>query len=116
MKFFRWICGAFVTLGAIYFAVLNRQSAPVFWNPFDAAYEAPVFLIGLLPLAAGFMLGGVSMWLATLPLRREKRTHQKQIKTLEKSLEAVNENAPLPPSDFFPAIPVKFLQKKTSQS
>lgn len=107
MKFTQWICGAIFTIAAIAFAVLNRAPVEIVLNPFAKSYEVPLFLVALAPLAAGFLLGCGIMLLETWHVRAEKRSQSKRIKTLETTLQAVNENVAAPPSEFFPVIPAK---------
>lgn len=106
MGFLRWIIGFLIALCLAAFAVFNRTSVPLNWSPVHPPLDVPLYLIGLTLMAIGFVLGGGIVWMNMSGLRREKRRQKKQIKILEKELEAVNENKGAEaPSDFFPALP-----------
>jgi len=108
MGLIRWIFGFLTALAVMAFAVMNREPVPLSWSPLHPPLDVPVFAFGLGLMALGFFLGSFITWLNTNSLRREKRRQKKQIKLLEKELEAVNENkSGEAPSDFFPALPKK---------
>lgn len=109
MGFIRWIIGFLIAALVTGFAVLNRQDVPVFWSVSAESHEFPLYLICLGFMAAGFFLGALMVWMYGAGIRREKRKQKKQIKNLEKALDAVNENTGHqgPSSDFFPALPKK---------
>ncbi len=91
MGILRSILGlAFAVLFAV-FAVANRHSVDVYWNPFAPPLSVPFYILALMLLAAGFILGGLAAWVKSLPVRWTKRKLGKQIKSLEKELGSLKE-------------------------
>lgn len=115
MNVIRWILGLFVAVILCVFAAANRDPVSLVWSPLHPPAELPLYLITLILMSTGFILGSVITWLNTGKLRQTKRKQKKHIRDLEKQLEAVNENGhqDSPPSDFFPALP-KTSAAKTS--
>ncbi len=107
MSLIRWIIGFLIAVIVTAFAVSNRHMALLYFSPLHPPLEFPLYVIGLGLIAFGFLLGAFTVWLNSASIRRSKRKQSKHIKTLEKALDAVNENgkAHSPPSDFFPALP-----------
>lgn len=108
MGFIRWLIGLAIAIALSVFAVFNRTSVSVTWNPFSAPVELPLYLAALTFIAAGFVLGVLVVWMNTDPLHLEKRRQRKHIKDLEKQLETLHEKGGKEaPADFFPALPAK---------
>lgn len=84
---FRFLVFVFVSVAAIYFAVLNRVDTSFTWSPFDPPLTTPVFLIGLGGASIGFICGTLYMWFNYSQLRHEKRQQKKEINNLKKELE-----------------------------
>ncbi|GJL85611.1 MAG: hypothetical protein DHS20C02_13860 [Micavibrio sp.] len=106
MGLIRWIFGFLVALILAAFAVFNRTPASLTWSPVHVPLELPLYMIGLALMALGFFLGSIITWMNMSKVRQDRRRQKKQIKILEKELEAVNENGNAEaPSDFFPALP-----------
>lgn len=100
----------FVTAAAlIYFAVANRQSTELYFSPVHDPLQTPLYLIALLFMLIGFILGGLVVWINGGSLRKIKRQQRKAIKNLEKEVGQLKKQhdpqSATPPSDFFPALP-----------
>lgn len=108
MSILRAVWGFVLAVALMGFAVSNRQDATLVFSPVHEPLQIPLYIIALLFMAAGFILGAVTMWFNGAKSRKLKRQQRKTIKTLEKELagakKAKNEPAE-PPSDFFPALP-----------
>jgi uncharacterized integral membrane protein len=105
----------------IAFAVANRQSVTVSFDPFssaDPAYAAtlPLFAVVLLVLIAGVVVGGVAAWIRQGKWRRAVRQLEAESRSLRSDLDDARRRAaavtepPSPPTTFFdptarPAIP-----------
>lgn len=76
-----------VSLGL--FAVSNRASVRLDLWPLPFGLEAPVYLLALSPLAIGFLLGIVSTFVASGPLRVRIRARLREVRMLEKRTEAL---------------------------
>ena len=107
MGLLRWIVGFLVAACAVLFSVSNRQPVIFYITPLHQPLELPLYMIGLLLLCSGFLLGSFTVWLNSSGIRRDRRTQKRQIKTLEKELNVAHdrEKNQAPPSDFFPALP-----------
>jgi uncharacterized integral membrane protein len=70
------------------FAVANRQSVTVFFDPFvsndqDYAVAVPLFLVFILALMAGVLIGGVASWLNQSKHRRAARAAKAEAERLK---------------------------------
>jgi len=110
MAFFRTIFGFVLAITLTGFAIANRQETTLIYSPVHEPLNVPLYLITLIFLALGFILGGMVVWMNNAPTRKVKRQQRKTIKSLEKelgSLQTKSSNDLKPDSEFFPALPVK---------
>jgi uncharacterized integral membrane protein len=91
----RWIIGLSAALAITLFAIANRQTVDVHWNPFREPLHLPLYVVTLGLMAFGFFTGSFMVWLNTLPLRFAAWKQKKQIKTLEKQLDTVHTGEPV---------------------
>ncbi|MEM7651006.1 MAG: LapA family protein [Pseudomonadota bacterium] len=109
MSLIRAILGFIMALALTGFAVSNRQDTTLIYSPLHDPLEVPLYLIALLFMAAGFILGAMAVWFNGAKTRKLKRQQRKTIKTLEKELSEIKktqlESEKQPPSEFFPALP-----------
>jgi lipopolysaccharide assembly protein A len=68
-----WLISVPITLITIIFAVWNRQLVTLDLFPLPLAPELPVYLLVLGSLFIGFILGGLTAWIAARPARRQRR-------------------------------------------
>lgn len=81
------IFGLLVACIVAVFAVLNRHSVLVYWNPLIVeGIDLPLYIVGLGLMALGFIVGAVSVWLNFGSLRSERRKQKKAIKKLQSEL------------------------------
>ena len=76
------------------FAVANRQTVTVSFDPFDSANPAysmtmPLFLIVFAVLIAGVVIGGVAAWLRQGPWRRTARRLDDEVRQLHGELRSL---------------------------
>ncbi len=71
---------------AVVFAVVNRQLTQVNLWPFDIELQAPLFLVVLLSIFVGFILGGVASWMAATRKRRRARNDRARLRNLEQEV------------------------------
>src|SRR5207248_9973687 len=72
-----------LTVAAVAFAVANRQTIVVSFDPFDRSHPAfavtlPLFTLLLAVLVAGVVIGGVAAWVRQSKWRRAARLAQAQ--------------------------------------
>ena len=68
-----WLISIPVTLITVIFAVWNRQSVTIDLFPLPFAPVLPAYLLVLGSLLIGFILGGLTAWVAARPIRRRTR-------------------------------------------
>jgi uncharacterized integral membrane protein len=91
----------------IVFAVANRQSVTVSFDPFSStspAYAAtlPLFVVIFTVLIVGVLVGGIAAWIGQAKWRRLARKRDADVRVLHQELEAIRRRfAPEPP----PALP-----------
>lgn len=79
----------------IVFALANRHSVIVNFNPFAAAPTSPnqqsgvpLFLLIFAVLLTGVLLGGIATWFAQGPHRRDERHFKRETERLHRELDA----------------------------
>jgi putative membrane protein len=88
VRLVHWLVTLPVTFLLIDFAVSNREPVTVSLWPF-IDFPTPAFVVVLLALAAGFLLGELVAWLSAAPRRRKARSEARRIEALERELRAV---------------------------
>jgi uncharacterized integral membrane protein len=80
MKRLSWLIAAPVALVVIAFAVANRHSVTLSFDPFAEGTPAialvlPLWIVAFVPFVAGIVVGGLSVWAvrARIALRRSAR-------------------------------------------
>ncbi len=87
----------------IVFAVANRQSVTVSFDPFSSsapAYAAtlPLFVIIFTVLIIGVLVGGIAAWFGQAKWRRVARKRDADVRALHQELETIRRRfAPEPP-------------------
>lgn len=108
MAFIRWIIGFILSVLIAALAVMNRASVDLFVTPVHPPLSIPLYAVFLPALAAGFVVGGVVVWLNTAQIRREKRQQRKAIRLLEREVQDLKEDrfaASPPAQDLFSSVP-----------
>lgn len=107
MKLLSWIISIPLLVIGVVFAVVNRQNVDVLVWPFGIELQAPLFLVILVALFLGFLIGGLLAWFsAQATRRRQKRRQNEQIRSLERQLEDLRrgrDSAPVNSSQKLPA-------------
>ncbi len=88
MKTLRWVLIGLVALALIIFAVANRDNVSLTLWPLPLALDAPLYLVVLLTLLVGFLLGELVAWMNGHRWRREARRSAKRADELERQLAA----------------------------
>ena len=83
------------------FAVANRQSVVVSFDPLDASHPAfalpvPLFALLLAALLAGVVIGGIAAWMRQSKWRRAARLAQGQARALNAELDEIKERTGTP--------------------
>jgi uncharacterized integral membrane protein len=88
LRTFRWILIGLVALALVVFAVDNRETVTVSLWPLPIAASMGLYLVVLLTLLFGFLLGELIAWMNGHRWRREARLKAKRIEELESQLAA----------------------------
>ena len=88
MRTFRWVLIGLVALALVIFAVDNRQAVTVSLWPLPIEASMGLYLVVLLTLLAGFLVGELAAWMNGHHWRREARQRAKRIEELERELAA----------------------------
>jgi len=97
MKLFHWLVTAPLALVLVVFAVSNRARVSVTLWPFPFEIETRLFLVILLSLLAGLLIGMLLAWLGAGAARRESRARAKRIAALEREIEGLRASRPSGP-------------------
>lgn len=88
MKLIYWLVGVPLALVVVIFAVTNRDGVTLSFWPLPIKLQAPVYLVVLLTLVAGFLLGEFVAWINGRRWRREARQNARRVGALERELSA----------------------------
>ena len=88
MRLVHWLVTAPVTLLLIIFAVSNRESVHVTFWPLPAYVDAPLYLVVLLAVLIGFLVGEFVAWVNGRSWRQEARRRRRRAEALERELAA----------------------------
>ncbi|HLI20608.1 MAG TPA: lipopolysaccharide assembly protein LapA domain-containing protein, partial [Stellaceae bacterium] len=83
-----WVLIGVIALILIVFAVANRNTVTLTVWPLPLVLDAPLYLIVLLTLLVGFLLGELVAWMNGHRWRREARRSAKRVAELESALAA----------------------------
>jgi len=98
MRLVHWIVTLPAAIILVVFAVSNRMTVTVAFWPLPAQLEAPLYLVVLLALLAGFLAGELVAWINAGRARRLARQRARRIEALEHELAATQGLAAAPPS------------------
>lgn len=88
MRLVHWLVTLPVTIVLVVFAISNRQAVEVDFWPLPIVIETRVFLVVLLALLVGFLIGELVAWLGGRRWRQEARRTGRRIAALERELAA----------------------------
>ena len=105
-----WVVLVPLCAALIVFALANRQSVVVNFNPFASAEAGttlgvPMFLVLFAVLLIGVVLGGIATWFAQGIHRREERHFRRETERLHRELEVARrapDSARVSSDDFAP--------------
>ena len=88
LKAAKFVVLALVAVVLLLFAFANRQIVDVSFDPFAAngapafAVAAPLFLVLMIALIIGVVIGGAAVWLSQGRFRREARRRRAEVERL----------------------------------
>lgn len=87
MRYIAWTITLPILVVAAVFAISNRQPLPVRLWPLPQEMLLPGYLVVLLPLAAGLLIGGAVVWLGSVKYRRLSRRRGTRLRALNRELD-----------------------------
>ncbi len=107
MRFIGWIIAVPVAFIVIAFAIANRNSVGVHFNPLPYELDIPLWAAVIGALAVGFLLGALIRWLFDHRWRAEARQSKRHIRALEREISSLRQRLDgAPEGDGAPAKPV----------
>jgi uncharacterized integral membrane protein len=97
MRLIHWIVTLPAAVLLVVFAVSNREAVTVAFWPLPAKLDAPLYLVVLLAMLAGFLIGEFVAWINGARARRLARERARRIEALEHELAATQANLAPPP-------------------
>jgi uncharacterized integral membrane protein len=88
MRLVHWLVTLPAAIVLVVFAVSNREAVTVAFWPLPARLGAPLYLVVLLALLAGFLVGEFVAWINARRARRLARERARRIEALERELAA----------------------------
>jgi lipopolysaccharide assembly protein A len=86
MRALRLLLGLAALIVIVAFAIANRTPVDVSFAPLPIVIELPVYGVFLSGLVLGGLLGGIALWLASAPYRRQTRRLRNRTWALENQL------------------------------
>jgi lipopolysaccharide assembly protein A len=83
-----WLVTLIAAAVLVPFAITNRVTVSLGLWPLPFMLEIPVYLLVLLTLFAGFVIGAACVWIAGHGSRREFRRRRRRVDALERELAA----------------------------
>jgi uncharacterized integral membrane protein len=105
MRLIHWIVTVPAAVVAVIFAVSNRETASVTFWPLPVVLDAPLYLVVLLALLLGFLVGELVAWINAGRARRLARERARRIEALERELAATQAQLPPTQRPLVPALP-----------
>jgi lipopolysaccharide assembly protein A len=92
VRLLHWVVTLPAAAVAVSFAVSNRAGVSVTLWPLPVRLEAPLYLVVLLAVLAGFLIGEFVAWINAGRARRLARERARRIEALEHELAATQAN------------------------
>lgn len=108
MRVLAWLVGLPIAAIVVLFAVSNRELMSVGLWPFTDGIEAPAYVVGLIPLAIGLLLGAGFAAIGTMRARLRHRAERRKVRAMERNLAELRASAatsPAHPAISAPAAP-----------
>ncbi|HEY5208462.1 MAG TPA: LapA family protein [Stellaceae bacterium] len=96
MRFVYWFITALIALVVVVFAVSNRAAVGLSFFPLPAEIQAPLYLVVIVALVVGFLVGALTAWINGGKRRREARDLRRRLDRVQHDLDALPGGAKLP--------------------
>ena len=89
MRYIAWIVTIPFALLLLSFAISNREAVTLGLWPLPFRIDAPVYLVALLPLLLGVVIGGLVLWFARFATSLRMRRLETRLAATQKDLEGL---------------------------
>ncbi len=86
-KVFKYLLKIPALIFIVAFVVLNRQETELYISPLSDPLTLPLWLLGIILFALGFLVGALLLWLNHWPERKQNRTLKKDLKQTQDKYE-----------------------------
>jgi len=86
-KVFKYLLKIPTLIFIVAFVVLNRQETSLYISPLADPLVLPLWVMGLVLFAVGFIVGALLLWLNSWPIRKELRQVKKDLKNTQEKYE-----------------------------
>ena len=93
MRFVIWIVDIPIAIVVVAFAIANRVSVQIQFDPLPFEIDVPIWITVIGSLVTGFIIGSLCKWLIDYRYRSELRQGRKLIRGLEKEIHSLRERA-----------------------
>jgi len=103
MRILKWIVAAPFILAFLLFAFANRQTTTVYFDPFNGgdipnfAITAPLFVVLILTVIVGVLLGGAVTWFGQGKYRKAARLYRAEADRWRQQTQSAPPQTALPP-------------------
>lgn len=82
-----------ITLAVVLFAVSNRHVVELQFWPLPGTLDLPLYIIGLVTMVVGFLIGGIIAWIGAGEARHRARVAERDARGLEAKLAHARDQA-----------------------
>jgi uncharacterized integral membrane protein len=90
VRYLHWLVTGPVTLLLVLFAISNRESVSVTLWPLPTSLDPPLYLVVLVAMLIGFLVGEFVAWVVGRRWRQDARRKGRRIDALERELAATH--------------------------
>ena len=91
MRFIGWLIAIPVAFVVVAFAIANRSSVSVYFDPLPYKLDIPLWAVVIGALAFGFILGAMIRWIFDQRWRGEARQAQRHNRVLEQEISSLRQ-------------------------
>jgi uncharacterized integral membrane protein len=89
VRFIYWVVTALIALVVVVFAVSNRMFVALSFFPLPAELQVPLYLVVIVALVLGFIVGALAAWFGGGKRRRENRELRRRLNRVQHDLDAL---------------------------
>ena len=86
MRFIYWSITALIALVVVVFAVSNRATVALTFFPLPAELQAPLYLVVIVAVILGFLVGALTAWIGGGKRRAEARQLRRRLERVQRDV------------------------------